>query len=412
MRRAWLIVLDSLGVGALPDAASFGDTGADTLGHIAQWCARDPANGGRGRPLQLPHLEQLGLGHAAQLGSGQVLPGFDPQLLPQALWGCARELSTGKDTISGHWEMTGVPVLFDWGYFNAHTQSFPPELLQQLIEAGTLGGVLGNCHASGTEIITRLGAEHLQSGWPIVYTSADSVLQIAAHEQQFGLERLYALCAIARRLVDPYRIGRVIARPFTGTDASNFKRTANRRDYAVPPSAATLLDHLLQAGASVVGVGKISDIFAGQGISRSIKAHGLDKLMSASLQAFASAEGPTLVFTNLVDFDQEYGHRRDVAGYAAALEHFDSLLPAAMAQLGPEDLLVLCADHGNDPTWRGSDHTREHIPILACSPALTPGSIGCRDSFADIGASLADWFGLAALAHGQSFIDIDSEITP
>ena len=404
MRRAWLIVLDSLGVGALPDAERFGDVGADTLGHIAQWCARTPSEGGRGRALQLPHLSRLGLGHAAALATGRPLPGFDMELTPGARWGCACERSTGKDTISGHWEITGVPVLFEWGYFSAAEQSFPPELLQQLIDAGELGGVLGNCHASGTEIIARLGDEHLRSGWPIVYTSADSVIQIAAHEQQFGLERLYALCAKARLLVNPYRIGRVIARPFLGTDAASFKRTPNRRDYAVPPTAPTLLDQLQQAGAEVVGVGKISDIFAGQGISRSIKAHGLDALMSESMRAFAAADEPTLVFTNLVDFDQEYGHRRDVAGYATALEHFDTLLPAALDRLGPDDLIILCADHGNDPTWRGSDHTREHIPILVTSPALTPGGVGCRDSFADIGASLAQWFGLAPLAHGRSLL--------
>ncbi len=408
MRRAWLIVLDSLGIGALPDAGRFGDTGADTLGHIAQWCARPLAEGGRGWPLNLPNLVRLGLAQAAALASGKALPGCEDPIAAQARWACARELSTGKDTISGHWEMAGVPVLFEWGYFRATERSFPAELLQALIEAGGIGGVLGNCHASGTEIIARLGAEHLRSGWPIVYTSADSVLQIAAHEQQFGLERLYQLCAQARVLVDPYRIGRVIARPFSGSDAASFKRTPNRRDYAVPPIAPTLLDHLQQQGAEVIGVGKISDIFAGQGISRSIKAHGIEALMAQSRQAFDTANKPTLVFTNLVDFDQEYGHRRDVAGYAAALEHFDSLLPGALSLLSEDDLIVLCADHGNDPTWPGSDHTREHIPILALSPALTPGGCGIRDSFADIGASVAEWFGLAAPAHGRSMLGLES----
>jgi phosphopentomutase len=408
MRRAWLIVLDSLGIGALPDAERYGDVGADTLGHIAQWCKRPVALGGRGRALALPNLGRLGLAEAAALASGHVLPGFDSSSAPEARWACARELSTGKDTISGHWEIAGVPVLFEWGYFRSAEQSFPPELLQALIEAGAIGGVLGNCHASGTEIIARLGAEHLRYGWPIVYTSADSVLQIAAHEEHFGLERLYQLCAQARVLVDPYRIGRVIARPFSGSDAASFKRTPNRRDYAVPPIAPTLLDRLQQQDAEVIGVGKISDIFAGQGISRSIKAHGIEALMTASLQAFQAANKPTLVFTNLVDFDQEYGHRRDVAGYAAALEHFDTLLPEALSQLSADDLVVLCADHGNDPTWPGSDHTREHIPVLVVSPALTPGGCGIRDSFADIGASLAEWFGLPPLAHGRSMLGLES----
>ena len=404
MRRAWLIVLDSLGIGALPDAERFGDVGADTLGHIAQWCARTIDQGGRGRPLTIPNLVRLGLAQAAALASGKALPGCEDQMPTQARWACARERSTGKDTISGHWEIAGVPVLFEWGYFRSPEQSFPAELLRALIDTGGIDGVLGNCHASGTEIIARLGAEHLRSGWPIVYTSADSVLQIAAHEERFGLERLYQLCAQARVLVDPYRIGRVIARPFSGSDAASFKRTPNRRDYAVPPIAPTLLDRLQQQEVEVTGVGKISDIFAGQGISRSIKAHGIEALMRASLQAFRAATKPTLVFTNLVDFDQEYGHRRDVAGYAAALEHFDTLLPDALDQLTDDDLVVLCADHGNDPTWPGSDHTREHIPVLAVSPALTPGGCGIRDSFTDIGASVAEWFGLPPLPHGQSML--------
>jgi phosphopentomutase len=404
MRRALLIVMDSLGVGALPDAEHFGDAGADTFGHIAAWCARPQDHGGRGRPLHLPTLVKLGLADAAACARGVWPVGIAEPDQCHARHGCARELSTGKDTISGHWEITGVPVLFEWGYFRDRENSFPSELLARLQQRGDVPGFLGNCHASGTEIIQRLGAEHVQSGRPIVYTSADSVVQIAAHEHSFGLDRLYHLCELARQEVDAWRIGRVIARPFSGTDAASFTRTPNRRDFAVPPPEPTLLDRLQAAGAAVVGVGKISDIFAGQGISRSIKAHGLDALMTRSIEAFQGASQPTLVFTNLVDFDQDFGHRRDVAGYAAALEHFDTLLPPLLAALDAEDLLILCADHGNDPTWPGSDHTREYIPILAYSPALAPRPIGCRDSFADIGASLAEWFGLAPLQQGVSFL--------
>lgn len=404
MRRAMLIVLDSLGVGELPDADRYGDTGADTLGHIAAWCARPVAAGGRGRALAIPNLVRIGLADAAASVRGRALDGVPAAANGRARHGAARERSTGKDTISGHWEIAGVPVLFDWGYFSDKTDSFPPALLDALAREGGVAGFLGNCHASGTEIIARLGEEHIRTGLPIVYTSADSVIQICAHEEHFGLQRLYDLCAVARRLVDDYRIGRVIARPFVGTCAADFKRTPHRKDYSVPPPEPTLLDRLQTAGAAVIGVGKISDIFAAQGITRSVKASGLDTLVAKSVEAFDAATKPTLVFTNLVDFDQEYGHRRDVAGYAGALEHFDAMLPTLLGRLGPEDLAIFCADHGNDPTWPGSDHTREHIPILATGPALAPGSIGIRDSFADIGASLAEWFGLPPPSHGRSFL--------
>mgnify|MGYP001037225758 CR=1 FL=1 len=404
MSRAVVLVLDSLGVGALPDATRFGDAGADTLGHIADWCARPADAGGRGRPLALPNLWRLGLAEAAALARGAPLAGVDATYAPAARWGAAREASTGKDTVSGHWELAGVPVDFEWGYFTAAENSFPPELLATLTARSGVPGFLGNCHASGTEIIARLGAEHIATGKPIVYTSADSVLQICAHEEHFGLERLYALCAIARELVDAYRIGRVIARPFVGHDASDFRRTAHRRDYAVPPVRPTLLDRLDARGSRVTGIGKIPDIFAHRGVNREVKASGIPALMDATLDAFATTGAGGLVFTNLVDFDQEFGHRRDVAGYAAALEDFDARLPALMAAFGADDLLLLAADHGNDPTFRGSDHTREHVPLLAWSPGLAPGPIGLRTTFADAGQSLARWLGLAPLDHGTAFV--------
>ncbi len=399
-----LVVLDSLGIGAAPDASRFGDAGADTLGHIACHCRTPLIEGGRGRDLTIPNLLALGLGHAAAQVSGRFPSGLHTPDAPRARWGAARERSSGKDTISGHWEMMGVPVLQEWGYFRQREQSFPPELLDALVREADLPGVLGNCHASGTEIIARLGEAHLASGKPIVYTSADSVLQIAAHEQGFGLQRLYDTCAIARRLVDAYRIGRVIARPFLGDALRGFQRTTHRRDYAVPPPAPTLLDDLLAAGGTVIGIGKIPDIFANRGISRAIQAYGLPDLVEATAQAFSTAADQSLVFTNLVDFDQDFGHRRDVAGYADALERFDTMLPRLTSLLGENDLLILTADHGNDPTWPGSDHTREHIPILATGPAIAPGDMGCRDSFADIGQSLATWFGLAPIAEGESFL--------
>ncbi len=399
-----LVVLDSVGIGAAPDAARFGDDGADTLGHIADWCARRTGDGGRGRPLDLPNLRQLGLGNAAVLASGLVRDGLAPADLPTAAWGCAQERSSGKDTVSGHWEIAGLPVPFEWGYFDAPQAPIPQTLLDELAQAATLDGFLGNCHASGTEIIARLGAEHVRSGRPIAYTSADSVLQIAAHEQALGLDRLYALCAEARRQVDRYRIGRVIARPFAGSAADGFRRTANRRDFAVPPPQPTLLDRLVATGGDVIGIGKIPDIFAGHGISRAVQAHGLEALVDVTAAEFRRAGPRSLVFTNLVDFDQEYGHRRDVAGYATALERFDRLLPHLLEALGHGDLLLLTADHGNDPTWHGSDHTREQVPVIACGPGVSADALGRRDGFADIGQSLARWFGLEALPHGRAFL--------
>lgn len=405
MPRAVLLILDSLGVGATPDAARFDDVGADTLGHIAERCARGEADVDRSGPLRTPNLERLGLGLAARLASGALPAGFDPEVRAIGAWGAARELSTGKDTTSGHWEMTGVPMLEEWGYFRDRENSAPAELLDALAARADLPGWLGNRHASGTTIIAELGEEHVRTGKPIVYTSADSVLQIAAHETAFGLERLYRLCALAREMVDAYRIGRVIARPFLGQDAGGFRRSHNRRDYSMPPTTPTLLDRLCEAGGEVHGVGKIPDIFAHSGISRAVKAHGLDGLFDATLETLAGCADRGLVFTNFVDFDSEYGHRRDVAGYARALEQFDRRIPELLAALAPDDLLILSADHGNDPTWPGSDHTREHVPILAIGAGLPAGGIGLRDSFADIGQSLAEHLGLPPMRYGQAFLE-------
>lgn len=402
MPRAVLWVLDSLGIGALPDAADFGDAGADTLGHIAAQCARGLADIGRSGPLRIPHLERLGLGLAAGLASGALPAGLSPRPALIAAFGAARERSTGKDTTSGHWEMCGLPVLTQWGYFRAEPDSMPTELLDPLAARFALPGWLGNCHASGTQIIADLGAEHVAGGKPIVYTSADSVVQFACHEQSFGLERLYALCAAARESCDRWRIGRVIARPFSGDPLAGFRRTPNRHDYSMPPPAPTLLDHLSAAGIEVIGVGKIPDIFADHGITRKVAAHGIDGLFDASLAALRDVAENALVFTNFVDFDAEYGHRRDLAGYARALEQFDRRLPELLDALRADDLLILTADHGNDPSWRGSDHTREHVPILARGPGIGIGSRGLRDSFADIGQTIARHFRIAPLDAGAA----------
>lgn len=402
MPRAFIILLDSFGVGATEDAAP-ADQGADTLRHIVEYCAQGKANksGVRSGPLQLPNLTRLGLNGAAIASTGTPLPGFTSQAI-QASYGCAAELSCGKDTPSGHWEIAGVPVFFEWGYFPPHYPSFPQKLLDELIIQGQLPGVLGNRHASGTDIIAQLGEEHEQTGKPIVYTSADSVFQIAAHEQAFGLERLYQLCLLARQLVDEYNIGRVIARPFLG-EPGRYYRTANRCDYSLPPSAPTLLDKIVAAGHQVIAIGKVADIYAHQGISKVIKADGNKALFSAFLHEVNLAPDQSLVFVNLVDFDMLYGHRRDVLGYAKALEEFDALLPQLEKIMQPEDLAIITADHGCDPTWVGSDHTRENIPILAFGPNIPNIALGKRKTFADIGQTIAQHLRLAPLDYGTAF---------
>jgi phosphopentomutase len=352
--------------------------------------------------LALPELQRLGLAEAYRLANARVAPGLENNVKPIGRFGCAREISKGKDTPSGHWELAGVPVPFEWGYFPRPNPCFPPELIAALCERAALPGILGNCHASGTEIIAALGAEHMRTLRPICYTSADSVFQIAAHEEAFGLERLYEVCASARELVDPLRIGRVIARPFVGSSAT-FKRTANRRDYAVPPPAPTLLDIASVQGRDVITVGKIADIFAHSGTGRVLKADGNDALFDRTLEGFAALGDGGLLFANFIDFDSLYGHRRDVAGYAAALEAFDRRLPELLDQLAPDDLLVITADHGCDPTWPGSDHTREQVPVLCWSPSCTPGEVGQRNTFADVGATIARHLDLPPLAAGTAY---------
>ena len=399
MGRAIILVMDSFGIGATADAERFGDVGANTLGSIAR--ERSASSAG---PLKLPNLTRLGLMHAAQESAGEFPAGAETDVNVIGAYGFASELSTGKDTPSGHWEIAGVPVLFDWGYFTGKTNTFPPELLEKLIERADLPGVLGNCHASGTTIIAELGEEHMASGKPIVYTSADSVFQIACHEESFGLQRLYDLCDIARELVDEYKIGRVIARPFIGSNSGDFVRTGNRRDLTDPPPSPTLLDKLVASGGEVISVGKIADIFAHRGITQKIKATGNAALFDATLEALSSAPDRSIVFTNFVDFDMLYGHRRDVDGYAEALEYFDSRLPELYELMSDDDVLIICADHGCDPTWPGTDHTREHIPVLVYGAGVVAGSLGKRETFADIGQSLAGFFGLAPLEYGLSFL--------
>ncbi len=406
MARAFLFILDSFGVGGAPDADAYGDLGSNTFGRIASACQSlaGDKTGLRAGPLLLPNLARLGLGHAALLASGQMPTGFSSDIQPTGIWGAASETSHGKDTPSGHWEIAGVPVQFDWGYFPDTIPTFPAELTTAICKEANIDGILGDCHASGTDIIARYGEEHIATGKPIFYTSSDSVMQIAAHEEAFGLERLYRLCEVARKHLDSYNIGRVIARPFVGTDNSNFERTGNRKDYSVLPPEPTLLDRLKAKGRNVIAIGKIGDIFAHQGTTDERKANGNAALFEKTLIAMDDAKDGDLVFTNFVDFDMLFGHRRDVPGYAHALESFDALLPEALAKMRDSDVMILTADHGCDPTWRGTDHTRERIPILMCGPGITPGTCGIRNSFADIGETIAEHLGIAAGPHGHSFL--------
>ncbi len=405
MARAILIVLDSVGCGGAEDAAAYGDEGSDTLGHIAEACAegRGDRDGLRSGPLQIPNLARLGLSHACEASTGRPLAGVARPEAPQGRYGYGVEVSQGKDTPSGHWEIAGCPVPFKWGYFTALENSFPPALVAAIIREGALPGILGNKHASGTAVIDELAEEHIRTGKPICYTSVDSVLQIAAHEEHFGLERLYALCRQVRMLVDPLKIGRVIARPFVGTTETGFTRTGNRKDFAIPPPNETILDRLAAKGRPVVTVGKIGDIFAHRNTGEEIKPFGNAAMFAAALEAFGRLPDGGFCFVNLVDFDTEYGHRRDIPGYAAALEAFDRELPKLETLLRPGDLAVITADHGNDPSWPGSDHTREHVPILAFGPDVAAQPVGRRESFADIAATIGEWLGLGALGPGRAW---------
>ena len=383
MGRFVIVVVDSCGAGALPDAAAYGDEGANTLGNTAR----------RVGGLELPTLQSWGLGNLTDI------PGCPATPEPRASFGTMAELSQGKDTTTGHWEMMGV--VLDKG-FTTFPHGFPPELMREWEQLSGVPGWLGNKTASGTVIIEELGPQHLATGFPIVYTSADSVFQIAAHEQKVPLETLYRWCQAAREAGKKYGIARVIARPFVG-EPGRFVRTYNRRDFSQPPPAGTVLDLLEQAGVQIVGVGKIPDIYDGRGMARSVHTEGnADGL--AKTQELLGDLGSSLLFVNLVDTDMLYGHRRDPAGYARALREIDAALPGIASELRSDDVLVLTADHGNDPTFPGSDHTREQVPLIAYLPRRARGRpLGVRESFADLGATVAEYFGVRA-PRGRSFL--------
>lgn len=392
MTRAFVIVLDSVGIGGAPDAHRYfngtrPDTGANTVGHIAQ-----------ARPLRLPVLDGLGLGAAVELASGLRAPGLGAT--PQGRWGAATEVSRGKDTPSGHWELAGVPVPWDWTYFPNTNPAFDEALVAQVCALAGTTGILGNCHAAGLAIIDELGAEHLRTGWPICYTSADSVFQIAAHEEAFGLERLITLCRDLAPFLHARRVGRVIARPFVGTEGA-FKRTGNRRDFAIAPPAPALMDWAQSDARIVHAIGKIGDIFSHRGVTRLHKGKDDAALVQHLLRLVDEAEEGSLTFCNLVEFDSLYGHPRDVEGYARALETFDAHAGDLLARLRPGDIALFTADHGNDPTWSGTDHTRERVPVLVAGAGA--GEIG-HCAFVDVAASVATHLGLTQTGPGRSFL--------
>lgn len=386
--RVTLIVLDGAGIGEMPDAADWGDAGSDTLGHILE-----------SRALQLPNLQRYGLGNIRPLAG---LPSLDR---PVGSYGRCALRSNGKDTTTGHWEMAGIILE---KAFPTYPGGFPASVIDRFVAEAGVPGILGNIPASGTEIIKELGAEHVETGKPIVYTSADSVFQIAAHEEVIPLDRLYELCEIARRILDgQHKVGRVIARPFLGQKGS-FYRTENRHDYAIPPPPENLLPALAAKGFDVVCIGKIASIYDSLGVTRDLTAKNNQQSVDRTIEALQD-ETRGLVFSNLVDFDMLYGHRRDTEGYARALEKFDKRLPEIETAMRGDDLLIITADHGNDPTFPGSDHTREYSPLLVYGKKAKPGiDLGTRDSLSDIGQTVAENFGLR-LSAGTSFLQVIRE---
>jgi phosphopentomutase len=384
-RRVCLVVLDSAGIGEMPDAAAWGDAGADTLGHIL-----------KSREVHLPNLQRLGLGNIRPLN------GVPVEASPTGSYGKCTLKSNGKDTTTGHWEMAGIVLE---KAFPTFPKGFPERIIDKFVAEAKVPGVLGNVPASGTEIIKELGEEHVRTGKPIVYTSADSVFQIAAHEEVVPIDRLYEMCEIARRILDGEdKVGRVIARPFLGSNAADFKRTENRHDYAVPPPYANLLPLLKDNGLDVVCIGKIASIYDSVGVTEDLTAKNNDQTVDQTINAL-KVDSRGLIFSNLVDFDMLFGHRRDTEGYAKALEHFDARLPEIFDAMNDDDLLILTADHGNDPTFPGSDHTREYAPLLVYGKSAKPGvDLGTRGSLADIGATVAENFGLS-LEAGESFLE-------
>tara|TARA_X000001036_G_scaffold439790_1_gene492345 strand:+ start:1737 stop:2951 length:1215 start_codon:yes stop_codon:yes gene_type:complete len=398
-RGIW-IVMDAVGIGGAPDANLFGDLGADTFGNIVKACATGMANVGRQGNLDVPNLASLGI-YAAHEEANSNTENLTTIKSKNQSYAAATEISRGKDTPSGHWELAGVPVNWDWKYFQDKENSLPSDGLKKIIKVTGLSGILGNCRASGTEIIKEFGDQHVSTLNPIFYTSADSVVQIACHEEHFGLEKLYHLCQVSAEEFHPMMVGRVIARPFLGDSSSGFYRTNNRKDYTISPPKPTICEHLINDGRICHGIGKISDIFANKGISTSISGMDDDRLFDEMLNLIVHVNDGDLIFANFVEFDSVYGHRRDVVGFALALERFDKKIGKLLRVIKPNDFLIITADHGNDPTFRGSDHTRERVPVLMRGNYAKKGNHG-KVFFSDVGATMASYLGITGELEGNN----------
>ncbi|MBF9016057.1 MULTISPECIES: phosphopentomutase [unclassified Oceanispirochaeta] len=392
--RATILVIDSFGIGELPDAGDYGDKGSNTALHIAQAMEQESL---------WPALKNLGLGNASEL-LGNPLPGCEAIAAPSAKFGVMKEKSPGKDTTTGHWEMAGLVLEQAFTQFPKEYPSFPEDLVQAFIEKTGCGGILGNKAASGTAIIEELGAEHLKTGYPICYTSADSVFQIACHMSKYSIEELYKMCEIARELCDPLAVGRVIARPFDGPSDAFF-RTKERHDYSIALPDDSLLDHLQKNGVKTVAVGKIGSIFNESGITESHHDSGNPACIDRTEEILSKpSEAKEFLFVNLVDTDMIFGHRRDVKGYGFAVSEIDTKLPRFLDMMADGDVMIITGDHGCDPSFKGTDHTREHIPLLWYQKGAEGGSVGIRESFSDITASLCDYFQVGSMEHGESFL--------
>lgn len=396
MAKAIILMMDSFGVGGAKDAINFDDEGANTFYNIAK----------NYENLMVPNLDYLGLSKILEMSSGKkvVLGNKKACLSVASKYGYMEEKSAGKDTISGHWEMAGLPVMEDFGHFKLEYPSFPEELIEKICKRAGIKGILGNKAHSGTVIIQELGEEHLKTLKPIFYTSADSNMQIAAHEEKFGLENLYRLCEIAFEEVKPYNIGRIIARPFVGEKSGEFVRTKNRHDYAVSPFDKTILDKAKEKGLEVVAIGKIGDIYAHQGMTKEVKASGLEELWDVTLDEIKNLKKDGIIFTNFVDFDMNWGHRRDIEGYAKGLEYFDKRLCEIEDVLEDDDIVFITADHGCDPTYKGTDHTRECVPVIMFGKRVIAENVGCRESYADIAETIAKFFGIEGFGIGKGFL--------